>query len=73
MLGGTLVSFQDFLCLLPLSLEVDCFGVAFLDGRQYNTHGHDSLHERGGYSGREVSNEDVGIFDIGPGNMVLEL
>ena len=73
MLGGALISSQDLLCLLPLSLEVDHFGVPFLDGSWYDVHGHDSLHERGGYSSGEVSNEDVWIFDIGPGDMVLEL
>ena len=73
MLGGALISFQDFLCLLPLGLEVDGFGVPFLDSSWYGIHGHDLLHERGGYSSGEVSNEDVWIFDIGSGDMVLEL
>ena len=73
MLGGVLVSFQDFLCSLPLSLEVDSFGVPFLDSSWYGIHGHDLLHERGGYSDKKVSNEDVWVFDIGLDDMVLEL
>ena len=52
---------------------MDCFGVPFLDDSWYGIHGHDLSHERGGYSGREISNEDVWVFDIGLGNMVLEL
>ena len=73
MLSGVLVSSQDFLCLLPLSLEVDHFGVPFLNGSWYGIHGHDLSHERGGYSSREVSNEDVWVFDIDLDDMVLKL
>ena len=72
MLGGTLVSFRNFLSSFPLSLEVDRFGVPFLDGSWYGVHGHDSLHEDRGYSGRKVSNKDVWVSDIGLGDMVLE-
>ena len=51
---------------------MDCFGIPFLDSSWYGIHGHDSSHERGGDSSGEVSNEDVWVFDIGLGNMVLE-
>ena len=56
----------------PLGLEMDGFGIPFLNSGWDGIHGHDSLHEGGGYSSREVSNEDVWVFDIGPGDMVLE-
>ena len=71
MLNRVLVSFRDQLCSLPLGLEVDCFGVPFLNGSWYSIHGYDLLHKRGGNSGREMSNEDIWIFDVGPGDMVL--
>ena len=48
------------------------FGVPFLDSSWHGAHGHNSLHEEGGYSSGEVSNEDIWVFDIGLGNMVLE-
>ena len=48
MLDGALVSFQDLLSSLPLSLEVDSLGVPFLDGSWYSVHGHDLSHEGGG-------------------------
>ena len=73
MLSGVLVSSQDLLSSLPLSLEVDRFEVPFLNGSWYGIHGHDLSHERGGYSSREISDEDVWVFDVGPGNMVLKL
>ena len=72
MLSGVLVSSRDLFCSLPLSLEVDCLRVPFLDGSWYGIHGHDALHEEGGYSGREISDEDIWIFDVGPSNMILE-
>ena len=51
---------------------MDGFGIPFLDGGQYGVHGHDSSHEGGGYSSREVPDKDIWVFDIGPGGMVLE-
>ena len=72
MLSRTLVPSGDFLCSFPLSLKVDGFGVPFLNGGQYVVHGHDSSHEGGGYSCGEVSDKNIGIFDVGSGNMILE-
>ena len=43
-----------------------------MDSSWHGVHGHDSSHEEGGYSSREVSNEDIWVFDIGSGNIVLE-
>ena len=51
MLSETLVPSRDFLCSFPLGLEVDRLGVPFLDGGWYSNHGHNTLHEKGGYSG----------------------
>ena len=51
---------------------MDGFGISFLDGSWYGIHGHDSSHEGGGYSSREVSNKDIRVFYIGPGNVILE-
>ena len=72
MLSRTLVPSGDFLCSFPLSLKVDGFGVPFLNGGRYVVHGHDSSHEGGGYSCGEVSDKDIGIFDIGSGDVILE-
>ena len=51
---------------------MDGFGIPFLDSGWHGVHRHDSSHEGRGDSSREVPNEDVWVFDIGPGNMVLE-
>ena len=72
MLSRALVPSGDFLCSFPLSLEVDGFGIPLLNGGRYVVHGHDSSHEGGRYSCGEVSNENIGIFDVGSGNVVLE-
>ena len=72
MLSGALVPSGDFFCSLPLSLEMDGFGIPFLNGGWYGVHRHDSSHEGGRYSRREVSNKDIGIFDIGLGDVILE-
>ena len=51
---------------------MDGFEIPFLDSGQYSVHGHDLSHEEEGYSSREVSDEDIRIFDIGLGDVVLE-
>ena len=51
---------------------MDGFGIPFLNSGWHGIHGHDSSHEEGGYSSREVPNEDVWVFNIGLGNVVLE-
>ena len=51
---------------------MDGLGVPFLDSSWHGIHGHDLLHEGRGYSSREVPNENVWVFDIGSGNMILE-
>ena len=51
---------------------MDGFGVSFLDSSRHGVHGHDLSHEKGGYSSREIFNEDIWIFDIGSSDMILE-
>ena len=51
---------------------MDGFGIPFLNGGQYGIHRYDSSHEGGRYSRREVSNKDIWVFDIGPGDVILE-
>ena len=72
MLNRALVPSGDFFCSFPLSLEVDGFGIPFLNGGRYVVHGHDSSHEGRRYSCGEVSDKDIGIFDVGSGNVILE-
>ena len=72
MLSGTLVSSGDFFCPLPLSLEMDGFGIPFLNGGRHGVHRHDSVHEGGRYPCGEVSDKDIGVFDIGSGDVILE-
>ena len=72
MLSGALVPSGDFFCSLPLSLEMDGFGIPFLNGGWCGVHRHNSSHEGGRYSRREVSNKDIWVFDIGPGDVILE-
>ena len=70
---GTLVPSGDFFRPFPLSLEMNGLGVPFLNGGWYVVHGHNAAHEGGGYSCGEVPNKDIGVFDIGLGDVVLEL
>ena len=51
---------------------MDGFGIAFLDSSWHGVHGHDPSHKGEGYSSREVSNEDIWVFDIGLSNVVME-
>ena len=51
---------------------MDGFGIPFLNGGRYGIHRHDLLHEGGGYSHGEVSDKDIWVFDIGPGDMILK-
>ena len=43
-----LIPFGNFLSSILLSLEIDGFGIPFLDGGGYGVHGHDASHEGGG-------------------------
>ena len=69
---GTLVPSGDFFRPLPLRLEMNGLGVPFLNGGRYGIHRHNAAHEGWGYSYGEVPNKDIGVFDIGPSDVVLE-
>ena len=66
------VSFGDVVGSLPLSLESDGLLVPFIDGGGDGVHGHDTAHEQGWDSCGEVSDQDIGIGDIGEGDMIFE-
>ena len=51
---------------------MDRFGIPLLDGSWYVIYRHDSSHEGGGYPGREVSDKNVWVGDVGSGDMILE-
>ena len=72
LVGRPRVSFGDVVGSLPLSLESDGLLVPFVDGGGDGVHGHDAAHERGWDSCGEVSDQDVGIGDIGEGDVVFE-
>ena len=59
LVGGLRVSFGDFFSTFPLGLERDGFLVPVIDGGRDSVHGHDSVHEGGRDSSREVSNKDI--------------
>ena len=63
LMGGFRVSFGDFFGAFPLGLERDGFLVPVFNGRGDSVHGHDSAHEGGRDSGREVSDKDILIGD----------
>ena len=63
LMGGFGVSFGDLFSAFPLGLEGDGFLVPVFDGGGDSVHGHDSAHEGGGDSGREVSDKDILIHD----------
>ena len=66
------VSFGDVVGVLPLGLESDCLLVPFVNGRGDGVHRHDSVHERWWDSCGEVTDQDIGVGDIGEGDVVLE-
>ena len=72
LMGRPRVSFGNVVGTLPLSLESDGLFVPFVDGRGDGVHGHNAAHERGWDSCGEVSNQDIGIGDIGKGDVVFE-
>ena len=68
LVGGFGVSFGDVVSSLPLSLEGNCFLVPFVDGGGDGVHGHDATHEQWWDPCGEVSDQDICVGDIGPGN-----
>ena len=71
-LGGPSTSLSDLLGTIPLVLEVGRFGVPFVDLIWNGVEGHDPLHERGGNSGGEETDEDIVVRDAGAGGVTLE-
>ena len=57
LMGGFGVSFGDFFGMLPLGLERNGLCIPVFDGGGDRVHGHDSPHEGGGDSSREVSDK----------------
>ena len=72
LMGGSGVSLGNVVGTLPLGLESDSLFVPFVDGRGDSVHRHDAAHERGWDSCGEVSNQDVGVGDMGEGDVVFE-
>ena len=69
---GPCVSLGDVVGSLPLGLEGDGFLVSFVNGGGNGIHGHDVAHQGWWDSCGEVSDQDVGIRDVGKGYMILE-
>ena len=72
LMGGPRVPLGNVVGALPLGLKSDGLLVPFVDGRGNSVHGHDAAHERGWNPCREISNQDVGVGDIGEGDVVFE-
>ena len=58
---------------LPLSLEGDGFLVPVIYDRGDGVHGHDVAHQGGRNSCRKVSDQDVGITDVGRATWFLKV
>ena len=72
LMGGPGVSLGNVVGSFPLGLESDGLLIPFVDGRGDGVHGHNAAHERGRDSCGEVSDQDIGVRDVGKGNVVLE-
>ena len=72
LVGGFGVSFGNVISSLPLTLEDDGLLVPFIDGGGNGVHRHDSSHEGWWNSCGEVSDQDVGVGDVGKGYVVFE-
>ena len=55
-----------------MGLESDRLLVPFVDGGGDGVHGHDSAHKWRWDSCEEVSDQDIGVRDIGKGDVVLK-
>ena len=63
LVGGFGVPLGDLFSMFPLGLEEDGLLVPVVDGRGDSVHRHDSVHEGGRDSGREVPNKDILVGD----------
>ena len=62
---GFRVSSGNVICSFPLGLEGDGLLVPFVDGGGDGIHGHNAAHQGWWDSCREVSDQDIGIGDVG--------
>ena len=69
---GFRVSFGNVICSFPLGLEGDGLLIPLVDGGGNGVHRHDSAHQGRRDSCGEISNQDVGIGDVGGGYVVFE-
>ena len=69
---GFRVSFGNVICSFPLGLEGDGLLILLVDGGGNGVHRHDSAHQGRRDSCGEISNQDVGIGDVGGGYVVFE-
>ena len=65
-------SLSDLLSTIPLVLEVSRLSVPFIDFVGNSVKGHDLLHERGGDSCGEETDQDIMVRDAGTGGVALE-
>ena len=65
-------SLSNLLGMIPLILEVGRFRVPFIDFVGNGVKGHDPLHERGGDSGGEETDQDIVVHDAGASGVALE-
>ena len=72
LVGHLGVSSGNIVGSLPLSLESDGLLVPVIDGGGDSVHRHNLTHQCRWNSYREISNQNVGVRDIGKGNMVFE-
>ena len=72
LVGGFRIPPGYVISLLPLGLEGNDLLVSIIYGGRDGVHGHDVVHQQRGNSCREVSDQDIGVGDIGEGYVVLE-
>ena len=71
-LSGPSALLSDLLSTIPLVLEVGGFRVSVVDFIWDCIEGHDPLHEQGGDSGGEETDQDIVVSDAGTSGVALE-
>ena len=71
-LGRPPTSLSNLLSMVPLVLEVGGLGVPVVNFIWDGIKGHDLLHERGGDSSHEETDQDVVVHDAGMSGVTLE-
>ena len=72
LVGGFGFLSSDVIGSFPLGLESGGLLVPFIYGGGNGVHGHDVPHQCGWNSGKKVSNQNVGVRDVGEGDVVSE-